>query len=244
MNKTPEEVKAMAKGIITPHVVMLLGMMDKVPDAMKAGVKKLHDDMNEFLSGFGPMEQVPAAQAAGWAMDSLIYALSRFGESLDGIKGMLTTSMTMQTELNGLKGQIKDGLLIPKETVQSSIELAKDEGRKSLLPEIAASRKSMVELAGLPNPGESILGLPQADFTGRLDQAKKNVTALAERGMKLGGKGDAWVKQNAWMASEEFAGSMKLIEDLHPKTTATPGADPLLGAPGQTTDNTSMVGLG
>jgi hypothetical protein len=65
-----------------------------------------------------------------------------------------------------------------------------------------------------------------------LTAAKENVQKLAVKGMKLGGKGDAWVKQTAWLGATEFAGQLTIVDELV-GTTRDTRPDPLLGNPPQ-----------
>src|SRR5207249_670527 len=141
--------------------------------------------------------------------------------------------------LNGLEEKITKGELLDKTKVKEACDMARNEGAASMKPEIVATRKSALELAGLPVPGEDVLGLPADQYAPRVTAAKDNVAKLGEKGLKLGGKGATWVKQLAWLAATEFNGQLTALDEV--VGTAGPEkktADPLLGNPAaaQTTD--------
>ena len=119
-------------------------------------------------------------------------------------------------------GAIGDGRM--RDRIQS---LESAPGVDSVMPNVIALRKSQIELAGLPVPADPVLSAKAEEYDASLSAAKANLATLAAKGMKLGGKGDAWVKQTVWLGTAEFAGQMKIIDDLVPATPV--GADPLLG---------------
>jgi hypothetical protein len=96
---------------------------------------------------------------------------------------------------------------------------------------VVAARKQSLELAGLPMPTDAVLALGQEEFASRQTQSKSNLETLAQRGIRLGGKGDAFARANAWSTATEFAGAMTLISDLMPTS-----GEPLL--PGTTSPET------
>ena len=55
-------------------------------------------------------------------------------------------------------------------------------------------RKSALELAGLPVPGDDVLELPAEEYQTRFTAAQDNIAKLAAKGLKLGGKGAGCVK--------------------------------------------------
>ncbi len=247
---TPEALHQMAKGLLSPQITALaaLEVADGItmPPAMKEMLTKLKTQMNEFLGGLEPLDAVPAAEQLNWAMRSLATTCERVGFVMDQVNGIVkcygTCNLELcgaKEELNGFRAKVKDNLLIPKETVTSSVEAAREEGRAAMLPEIVGSRKTSLELAGLPDPGEAILKLPATEFNSAREQAVKNLAALAGKGLTLGtaekpGRGAKLVKDAVWKKADEFAGSMSLIEDLKLGEAApAPGTrpDPLLGAP-------------
>jgi len=241
----PEEasgkLREMMRGFLTSHVTALHGLLDKLPEAARGELKALHDNLNDQLAKLPPIEQVAGAQAAAWALECLTDAVGRVqayaGGLLERITKLGTEYNGKVAELNGLNERVTKGELLDTVRVKELCEQAETKGKteaeKLLRPEIAATRKSALELAGLPLPADAVLELNAAEYQPRLTQATANLKALAERGMKLGGKGAEWVKQTAWLPATEFNAQMKIVEDLVPSGGGRGTApDPLLGNTG------------
>jgi hypothetical protein len=221
---TNADIHAIVKGIIDPTTTALNGMLDKVPPAMKGEIKGLHDKFNVLLGALGPIEQVPAAQEIGWAMERLVDCVNRLGELKDGLMAKMGT---LTSEYNGLQAQIGTELL-KKSEVAALLADAEERGRKSMLPAIVAGRKKTIETCGLPHPSDEILNAEEAIFTARLAEAEGQAKKLTDKGLKKGTKsGDAWLSK-CWQTAAEFAGTMTLLDDLK-VGTGTPGPEPLLG---------------
>jgi hypothetical protein len=211
-------------------------LMDKLPDTLKGEIKALHDSLNEKLKSLPPIEQVAGAQQASWALECLSDTVQRVQTYAQGLFARLeqlgTEYAGKMTELNALKQQTEDGTFVSKDKAKELAATARQDGAKEatdrLKPELLGVRRKAIELAGLPPAPDAILELPQADFDPRLDAAKANVTKLGEKGLKLGGKGDSWVKSTAWLGATEFAGQLKTIEEILPAPTGG-RIDPLLG---------------
>ena len=91
------------------------------------------------------------------------------------------------------------------------------QGHRSL--HAGANRRGQEHAAGNPGdaeklagnlrpagPPDSILGLPSKDYEPRLTAAREQVGKLNAKGLKLGGKGSAWVTSMAWLGATEFNG--------------------------------------
>jgi hypothetical protein len=240
---TKTELKVFLKGIFEPHVTALQGIMDKLPDALKPDFQKLKSDLNAQLEKLAPLDQVPAALDASYALQSLSGALERIQEYATELTKRLS-AMTQSladkaTALQGFEDKLKAGALITKEAATELCGAARTEALNSVKPTIASMRKQQIELAGLPVPAEELLGLPEADYTPRFDAAKANVEALTKRGLKVGGKGSAIVKDLAWLPAAEFNGKLTSYADV--LGGERPAADPLLGA-GATAGEAAAVG--
>jgi hypothetical protein len=233
--KRSADLNQFVRELYETHVTALHGIMDSVPEAVRGKFKELHDSMNASLKALPPMEQVPAAQEAGWALQTFANAMGQLADLADVVLSLKNELALKATALNGLETQIAGGDFVSKDKVKELCDLAREEGKKAVLPQVVAMRKQAVELAGLPMPADEVLSLGADQFDGRLTTAKENVAKLAAKGMKLGGKGEGWVKQTAWLAATEFAGQMSLIEDVLPvaKEGQPPRVDPLLGTPPQ-----------
>jgi hypothetical protein len=233
------ELRAFLKGFYDQHVTALNGILDKLPEGLKGELSTLRDGLNEQLNKLPPPEQVPAAPDAAWAFNSFASALERMTEYSQGLLNRVTAmkdDLTAKaTALNSLEEKIAKGEYLSKEKVTEACDLARAEGVKSMQPELRATRKSALELAGLPVPGDAILDLPSKDYETRVAAAREQAAKLNARGMKLGGKGDAWVKQLAWLGATEFAGQMTALEEVLGSAPAKPAGDPLLGNPGSET---------
>lgn len=159
------ELRTFLKGFYDQHVTALNGLLDKLPENLRADLAKLRDGLNAELSKLPPLEQIPAAQDAAWAFSSFADAWQRMQEYsrglLDKLETLRSELATKATALHGLEEQIARGGYLSKQKVTEACDLARAEGIKSLQPELRATRKSALELAGLPVPGESILDLPR-----------------------------------------------------------------------------------
>lgn len=235
LNTNVDLLKAV-RGFYESHVTALHGVIEKMPESLRAELKQLHDGMNEQLKKLPPLEQVPAALDANWAFQTFGEAIERvmaYGDRLaEQMKGLAEKYAGTATSLNSLEAEVKAGeKYLTAARAKEMCDLARSQGRDEMLPELMATRKGALELAGLPVPGDEVLKLATAEYDGRLKQAKANIATLAEKGLKVGGRGEALVQQLAWLAATEFAGQMTVFEDVlgAPKGKA---ADPLLGAPG------------
>jgi hypothetical protein len=221
------------RGFYEEHVQALQGMLDKLPEAARTELKQLKDGLNEQLKKLPPIDQVPAAQEAGWALNCIASAIER-GQTY--ATGLLERTQQLSTEyagkltaLSALEGRVSAGDLLTKEQVKGMCDEARGAGRKELEPVILGMRTRQVELAGLPNPGEAILGLPEAEFTPKFDAAVKHAKLIAE---KKGWKNKTLLGELAWLGETEFAGKLTMFEEMVSGTApTTPGrqADPLLG---------------
>ena len=228
--KTTYDVAAL-RGFYTNHIQALNGVLGKLPEGLRGELQQLKDRLNTQLEGLKPVDPAPADKDATWALNGLADALVRIQEYASGVvarlEAMATALSTKATEFNGLQESLTKDYL-KKDLVPGLTDKARQEGIDSVMPSVIALRKGQVELAGLPLPADTVLSAKADDFGKALDGAKANLATLAAKGMKLGGKGDAWVKQTVWLGTAEFAGQMQVIDDLMPKTAAP---DPLLGNP-------------
>ena len=235
--KTNADLVKQVREFFQSHVTAMCGLTDRLPEALRADVMAIKDRLNAALEKLPPIDQVPAAQEAGWALNCFTDSVVRMQDYAADLQTQLSKLVSnleaKTTALNGLEGKVTAGELLTKEKATEACELARAEGAKGVLVEVVASRKSALELAGLPVPSDEVLGLPGTDYEKRLVEARANVAKLGEKGMTLGGKGSTWVRQTAWLGATEFAGQMTAIEDI----IGTAGvkeskkADPLLGAP-------------
>ncbi|HVM48380.1 MAG TPA: hypothetical protein VMU04_10150 [Candidatus Acidoferrum sp.] len=233
--KSAADLRAFIKGFYDQHVTALNGILEKLPEPLKGELSKLRDGLNTALEKLPPLDQAPASQDASWAFNSFAEAWSRMAEYSDGLRQRLASiAGELQTKalaLNSLEQKITAGEYISKEKAAEAANLARTEGANSMLPEILATRKSALELAGLPVPPDNILHLPGKDYETRVTAAKDQVGRLNAKGLKLGGKGSAWVTSMAWLGATEFNGQMTALEEVLGTTTTAPAktGDPLLG---------------
>lgn len=233
MKKLAEQLRA----LYTAQITALNGLdefMTQMPPAVAAEVKKMKDSINEMLKGLPPLDQIPAANDAAWALENFAAAMSRMAEYTTQLyAGLQATHAALRektTALQSLEARVTSKDLVDKTTADAAVELARKEGAATMLPEIMATRR--MALQGLPDPGEAVLGLPAAEFQGRLTQATSNLAALKEKGLSLDGTGKAFANKSVWMVATEFAGQMDVIADFQPapKAEAKPAtADPLVG---------------
>jgi hypothetical protein len=235
--KSNADLHNFVKSFYQNHATALNGIIDKLPENLRAELSGLRDSLNSSLAKLPPLEQVPVAQDAAWAFNSFADAIVRMQEYANGLlekmNSLKTELSSKALALNGLQDQITKGDLLSKEKSKEACDLARAEGANTMKPEIVATRKSALELAGLPVPGDEVLSLPADQYGPRAEAAKTNVGKLAEKGLKVGGRGAAWVKQLAWLGATEFAGQLTALDELigaGPRSDTRP--DPLLGNPG------------
>ena len=60
--KTNSDLHSFVKKFCETHVTALNGVMDKLPESLKAQMATLKDTLNEQLKALGPIDQVPATQ--------------------------------------------------------------------------------------------------------------------------------------------------------------------------------------
>jgi hypothetical protein len=228
--KSNADLHKFVKSFYEAQATALNGLMDKLPEGLRTELKTLHDSINDSLKALPPLEQVPAANDAAWALNCFTDAMVRMQEYASGLMEKINSIKNelnaKATALNSLQGQVSQGDLVTRERLKELCDLARGEGASSLKPELIATRKGALELAGLPVPSEDVLALPAEQYQSRLNAAKDHLQKLTAKGLKLGGKGDGFVRQTAWLGATEFNGQISVLDDIIP---AAPKADPLLG---------------
>jgi len=214
--KTNAEIAKALKGFYETQIVSLNGILEKLPEALRPDMLKIKEALDEQLKKLGPIDQVPAAQDAGWALMSLSDAVTRANDLVSNLMARITaisTDLSTRTlSLNAMEDKLTKKELLTKDEAKTLADAARTEGAKSVLPQIIALRKGQVELAGLPTATDEILG--GEDFQVRFDACKANVAALSAKGLKLGGKGEKLVKDTAWLTATEFAGRLETFSDI------------------------------
>lgn len=238
--KTFPELLAFIKTSWTGQSTALNAMLDKLPENVRAEFAALKKSINDALEALPPTDQVPAAQEAAWALNAFTDFFQRSQEYAAGLSERLnkmvadlavkaTALNELQTQLNGLNAKVESGELLTKDKAKQAGDLRFEEGVQSVLPQVAGMRKEQIQLAGLPEPEASVLNGDAPTFKARFDQAVDNLKNLTKKGLKLGGKGDAWVKELAWQTKEGFTGRMTQLAELAP----TMAIDPMQGNGGQ-----------
>lgn len=241
--KTPADLLAYIREFGTAQVVALNGLLDKVPENLKAEYIAMRDRMNTLLAGLKPLDQVPAAQDASFALNSFARTLNDIFEYADifrtRLEGIAKDLQGKQTSLNGFEEQVKNGDLVSKDKVELAKTSAVDEAVKPFKAEIAALRKNSIALCGLPDAPDSVLAADAAAFDTALTQAKKNLGVLTGKGLALksgtaAGKGDAFIRKSVWLGETAFNGEAAILAELAPGLKLNLGAsgDPMVGAPG------------
>jgi hypothetical protein len=156
---------------------------------------------------------------------------------IERITGLQKEMSAKTLSLNGLEEKVSKGELVDKDKVKELCDLARNEAAAAARPEITATRKSALELAGLPPPGDDILSLPADQYNSRVTNAKENARRLTEKGIKVGGRGDLLAKQMIWLGATEFAGQLTMIEDILGPSRPGHRPDPLLGNGGSENQN-------
>lgn len=235
--KTPQDVAKTLKGFFEANVTALQGMIDKLPEGLRVDLQKLKESLNEQLQKLGPIDQVPTALDAGYAMQHCVDAIVRLQEYastlMERLRGLSTTLSEKATALQAFEERVNKGELITKDAAKALADQARDEGKASVMPMVVDMRKQAVEMAGLPEASEDVLQLPAEEFKARLDAAKANVEKLSAKGLSLKGKGKALVVELAWLPAQDFAGKLAGYEDiLGTSAGAASTRDPLIGGDG------------
>ncbi len=241
--KTPADVAAFFQAWGAQHQIAMNGIIEQLPEALRGEWQGLKDGLNAILVKLTPIDQVPAAQEAGYALNSFANTVS----SLLGYTDMLRERLALLgadfqkkvVALNGFDTQIASGDLLPKDKYTSLIDQARTDATAETMKLVSGMRVSAIALAGLPAADAATLALGVAEFDAAFTLAKANVATLAGKGMTLAGKGSAWVKDLAWSSATAFQGQMTKIDDLVTAPKAVPAAgDPLLGAGNKPADAT------
>lgn len=237
--KTNAELLQLWKTFCETNVTALNGLLEKLPETLRAEFQSLRDSLNKQLkelpSPDAGQEDNSVLATFGEAMVRMQEYASNLFERIAGIQKELAAKTL---SLNGLEEKVTKGELVGKDKVKELCDLARNEAATALRPEISATRKSALELAGLPSPTDDILNLSADQYTTRVTNAKENARRLGEKGIKLGGRGDLLAKQMIWLGATEFAGQLTMLEDVLGATTrAGHQADPLLGNQGNENNN-------
>ena len=219
------------------HQTAMNGLIDKMPEPLKTEFMALKNGLNDTLSKLKLIDAVPAATEASYALNSFASTINYMMEYADGLRtrlaGILEDSNKKALAVQGFETQIEKGELMHKDKFTPLIDTAREEGKNKAMELVASTRKSMIALAGLPEAGQDILALGATEFDAAVTQAKSNIELLKKKGLVLGGKGDAWVKDLAWQGAQAFQGQMTKIEELVTGAPAkSPVGEPLLGAGG------------
>jgi hypothetical protein len=236
--KSPADLVAAVQAWGVEHQTAMNGLIDKMPDGLKTEWLALKSGLNDILAKLKPIDAVPAAMDASYALNSFARTINDLMEYADNFRtrmGNFTTELNQKTTaLNGLEKKITDGDLLPKDKYTPLIDTAREDGSKKTMELVTATRKTLIALAGLPDADPATLALGVPEFDAAVNTAKANLETLKKKGLVLGGKGDAWVKDLAWKTGTAFQGQMTKIEELVTgfKTPAGGTPDPLLGGAG------------
>ena len=247
-NKTNADLAKAIRGFFEQHVTALNGMLDKLPDPLKKEIQDLKDSLNAQLSKLPPLDQVPAAQDAGWAINSFCESWTRLNEYSAGLlqrlQKMATDIAAHGTALAGWDKKVADGELVPKTQVQELTAKSFADGVASVMPQVTAMREEQIALAGLPKAPKTILELGADKFKAAFEEARKNLKALTDLGFALNGKGKTWVEESTWLDGTAFQGQLAKINDLLPAAGARKPGDPMLGGGGRDTAPKAKVRFG
>ncbi len=242
MKVTNAELAKTLKDFLGAQVAALDGILASVPETLQAKFKALKESFSEQLSKIPSAEQLGDNDTAAALFSASIVKAQDFAKELmSGVATLQKELGAQVTAHNELKEKLAKGDLIEKAKVTELCSLAKQEGVDSMKPEIAETRKMVLETARLPVPDEKVLNLPATEFNALHADAVKNIEAAKGKGLSLGGKGAGLLKGIIWNKVEAFNGEMTKIEDLIGKTH-TP--DPLLGGGGDGKEADFMVGVG
>jgi len=225
------------------------GAGDTATAGLKSALTAMRKGYEELLAKMPTLDAVPAALEASGSLNWLGMVIERLKDSIDDgvtkLSDMKKKYEQATGELNELKTKV-GAEYVTKAVSQAAVETAVQNERNALQPQIAAIRKDALVLAGIPLPEEKaqadkILNLPLAEYNAATERAKGNIELLKKRGLKLGGKGEAFVRSAAWMSETEFNGSMATLKDLVPGEAAGGEREEMLG--GEDPRNPKSKGL-
>lgn len=221
------ELKTLALQNLTAQQTALGGLLDTLPEPMRAELNALKLALEEQCAALNSLEESPSADsstALDWCARCIEQSMKHGATLMEQLGACRRELETQTAALFTLQTQVASGELVPKATVEAAVQAAQVTEQNAARTQIAAARQHGLELASLPSPSPDILTLAQPEFAARQAQTAANLAALAQRGLKPGGKGAAFVVAHAWDTAAEFAGAMELIADLAPPA----GAEPLL----------------
>jgi hypothetical protein len=204
------------------------------PEQVKE-LEGLEARLNQMLKDLPPIDQVPAAQDASWA----IRTLERMFENLNDMqKAMADTITSIESRVKtqaeaAVNSRIQSGELLTKEKHKELVDLARKEGENSgaAAARLQGERREKVLKAGLLMPSDDVIAA--ADFDKLLTAAEAHGAELTKAGVKLQGAfgGSVWATEAAQkLALEQIAetaggkgGNTRLQGD------GRPPADPKIG---------------
>jgi hypothetical protein len=158
----PASVVNAVREFLTETQTVFMGMIDKVPDALKDQVKELRSKLDAALTQLAskPTEQVPAALDASYMIRScentLNYMAEVMTETLGSLNKLVAEYGPKQAALTALHGRIEKKELVEstdadkarKDAVDAAVKAERD--RAKLLSE----RRTILAKADLPLPLE------------------------------------------------------------------------------------------
>lgn len=222
------------RGFFNAQLKSINGLMETLPESARADFEKLRTDLNAQLKTLDPLEQIPAALDASYAISSLSMMLQRISDYSTELGNRIASLTPRVSVAHALEGRIASKDLLTKDEVKGMVDEAMQKGRDAVMPFLLGSRRKLVEMAGLPAAADSVLGLPEKDFDAALAGAQKNVTTLKDK------KRDGKLKEKcAWMNEKDFTAEMGVWDELIGNAGAGGGGgagdkgnDPLRGGAG------------
>ncbi len=230
---SPMDLFKEVRGFFETTITQLNGVDASLPDALKLQVKSMRDGMNSVLAKMPPLDQVPAAMDLSYVMNHVREMVTRCNEiCATALNNMNKLSLDSHNSLTSLNSQVsdyanrvKEGKLMPKESVEGLIEAARKQEREAIAKEskLLGERRTLLMSASavLPLEDASLLGTEE-EFTARQAEAKRRTDLLtAETGLSLNSKGGPIIAKLAWGPKEEFESQLALFKDLVPKSAGT-----------------------
>lgn len=188
---------------------------EALPEPIRKSIEEIRASLNAQLKALEPLDQVPAAHEAAFAINCLVEAMTRMqeyaGQVFSRLQEMSKNLGSLTQSYNDLKARVDGGELVEKAKVDERCELARQQGVESARAEILELRRRVI--AGLPEAPESVLSLPAAEFAARVQEAQQNIKAASEKGLAPDGRGSRFLKRALWLKKEEFERELASLQE-------------------------------
>lgn len=190
--QNPDSHRASRRAVFTDAQNLVMGMMDKIPEAFRPQVAALKEKIDAQLVRLAdePTPQIPAAQEASWALNSLGRALEQmqemFSGAMDTVNRIISEFTPKAEQLNALELARQKGDLISKEDAEKTRAQAVADAltQERAHAKMLSTRRSLLCAADLPAPtADEIMEGDEPKFTALKEQSTERLKLIREAGL-------------------------------------------------------------